>query len=262
FDLRARSYGVPLYQLLGGGTPQLKTDITISLNDTATMVRDSLAAVAAGFDTLKVKLGTRTWRQEVDTMFAIRSAVGDGIVLRLDANQGWTPKQAVQIIDALEQAGMVLDFVEQPVKARDLAGLRFVTERVKTPVLADEAVFDLADALDILSTQSADILNIKLMKCAGISQAIDIAALARRQQIPCMIGCMLESAISVAAAAHFAVAHADVVTRVDLDGPLLCATSPVNGGLIHDGPWIRLSEAPGLGIEAVRGLQEIQTYAA
>jgi len=260
YDLRARQFGVPLYQLLGGGTPRLKTDVTISVNDSATMVRDCLGAVAEGFDALKVKVGGRSWREDVQSTLAIYRAVGPNVALRLDANQGWTPKQAVQVIQALEAAGVELEFVEQPVKADDVAGLKFVTDHTLTPILADEAVFSVKDALHILSTRSADILNIKLMKTGGISQAIEIANLTRQHHRSCMVGCMLESGISVTAAAHFAVAHADVVTLVDLDGPQLCQGSAITGGLTMNGPWINLSDAPGLGITAVHGLTDVQHY--
>ncbi len=260
YDLRAQQFGVPLYQLLGGGTPRIKTDVTISVNDSVTMVQDCLRAVDQGFDALKVKVGGRTWREDVDSTLAIYRAVGPQVALRLDANQGWTPKQAVQVIQALEAAGVALEFVEQPVKADDVAGLKFVTDHTLTPILADEAVFSVTDAVHILATQSADIINIKLMKTGGISQAIEVANLTRRHHRTCMVGCMLESGISVTAAAHFAVAHADVVTLIDLDGPQLCNGTAIDGGLTMEGPWIRLSDAPGLGITAVHGLTDVQQY--
>lgn len=260
YDLRAQAFGVPLYQLLGGGVPRLKTDVTISVNDTATMVQDCRRAVAEGFDALKVKVGGKTWREDVASVLEIHRAVGPDVALRLDANQGWSPKHAVQVIQALEAQGIVLELVEQPVKAGDVAGLQFVTNHTLTPILADEAVFSVEDALHILATGSADIINIKLMKTGGISQAIEVAQLTRRHHKTCMLGCMLESAISVTAAAHFAVAFADVVTLIDLDGPQLCQGSAVDGGLTMDGPWIALPDAPGLGITAVHGLSDIQIY--
>ncbi len=265
YDLRAQQLGLPLYQLLGGGEPRIKTDVTISLNDTATMVQDCLHAVAQGFDALKIKVGGAcvgggSWRGDVDRILAIYQAVGPSVALRLDANQGWTPKHAVQVIQALEKAGVTLDFVEQPVKAADLAGLKFVTDNTLTPILADEAVFSVDDALHILSTGSADVINIKLMKTAGISQAIEVANLTRRHHKTCMMGCMLESGISVTAAAHFAVAFSDVVTTIDLDGPQLCNGSAIEGGMAMDGPWIILPNTPGLGIKAVHGVTDIQTY--
>jgi L-alanine-DL-glutamate epimerase-like enolase superfamily enzyme len=260
YDLRAQAFGVPLYQLLGGGVPRLKTDVTISVNDTATMVQDCQCAVAEGFDALKVKVGGKTWREDVHSVLEIHRAVGPDVALRLDANQGWSPKHAVQVIQALEAQGIVLELVEQPVKAGDVAGLRFVTNHTLTPILADEAVFTVEDALHILASGSADIINIKLMKTGGISQAMEVAQLTRRHHKTCMLGCMLESAISVTAAAHFAVAYADVVTLIDLDGPQLCNVSVVDGGLRMDGPWIELPDAPGLGIKAVHGLTDIQIF--
>jgi L-alanine-DL-glutamate epimerase-like enolase superfamily enzyme len=260
FDLRAQAFGLPLYRLLGGGLPKLKTDVTISVNDAATMIADARRAVAEGFDAIKVKVGGRGWREDVETTLAIRAAVGAQIALRLDANQGWTAKQAVRALHALERADAEIEFVEQPVQAGDVAGLRFVTERSAFPVLADESVFDVHDAIRLLETRSADILNIKLMKTGGLSQATEIAGLARRYGRPCMIGCMLENAISVSAAAHFAVANADVVTLVDLDGPTLCRESVVEGGMQVAGPWITLPDAPGLGVVAVHGLERVVEY--
>ena len=260
YDLRAQQFGVPLYQLLGGGVPRLKTDVTISVNDTATMVQDCLRAVGDGFDALKVKVGGHTWRDDVDSVLVIYQAVGPKVALRLDANQGWTPKHAVQVIQALERAGIALEFVEQPVKAADVEGLKFVTDHTLTPILADEAVFSVNDALHILATQSADVINIKLMKTAGISQAIEVANLTRRHHKACMVGCMLESGISVTAAAHFCVAFSDVVAYIDLDGPQLCSSNPVEGGMSMDGPWINLPDTPGLGILGVHGLTQLQTY--
>lgn len=260
FDLRAQFFGMPLYRLLGGGTPRLKTDVTISVNDTAAMVADCVKAVDEGFDALKVKVGGRTWREDVDTTIAIHNAIGPNVSIRLDANQGWTRKHALKVLQALEAAGIEIEFVEQPVKATDVAGLKFITERTNVPVLADEAVFGFDDALHILATGSADIVNIKLMKTGGLSQAIEIAQLTRRMHRGVMIGCMLEGAISVTAAAHFAVAFADVVTHIDLDGPQLCTGRAVTGGLQMNGPWIELPESPGLGIERIDGLEREQNY--
>ncbi len=260
FDLRAQSFGVPLYRLLGGSPKQLKTDVTISVNDAPTMVRDCLKAVGEGFDALKVKVGGRTWMEDVKTTLAIREAVGPDVTLRLDANQGWSPKHALKVLQALQAAGVEIEFVEQPVKAADLAGLKFVADRTNIPVLADEAVFGFEDALQVLTSGSADIVNIKLMKTGGLSQAIEIANLARRMHRPVMIGCMLEGVISVTAAAHLAVAFSDVITLIDLDGPQLCAEQVVKGGLAMNGPWIELPESPGLGIVSVDGFEHPQHY--
>jgi L-alanine-DL-glutamate epimerase-like enolase superfamily enzyme len=254
YDLWAQLHQVPLYQKLGGGASVLRTDITISVNDVGTMVADATNAVALGYRALKIKLG-KDAHLDIGRVMAIHAAVGADIELRLDANQGWTAEQAVRILSALEGAGVQPELVEQPVPARDLDGMCHVTERVSTPVMADESVFSPADALEVIRRRAANIINIKLMKAGGISGALRIADIAAEHGMTCMIGCMLESSVSVAAAAHVAAARSAVITKVDLDGPSLCQYNPVEGGASFSGPEIALAEAPGLGIHHVRDVE-------
>lgn len=252
YDLIGKKWGIPLYKLLGGARESLETDITISVNDVDTMVADSLAACSRGFRILKVKVGTDV-ELDLARLSAIRSAVPADTVLRVDANQGWTPRQAVCIIGRLEDAGLNAELVEQPVKAHDVDGLRYVTERVHTPILADESVFSAADAVHILQTHAADLVNIKLMKTGGLYNAMTIASIAKTFGAECMMGCMLEGNIAVTAAAHAALARG-VITRIDLDGPALCRENPVVGGAVFADSKITVPDAPGLGIERVEGL--------
>ncbi|SEM82753.1 o-succinylbenzoate synthase [Luteibacter sp. UNCMF331Sha3.1] len=256
YDLWGQLYGAPLYKLLGGGDPVITTDITISVDYIDKMVADSVAAVERGFESLKIKVG-KDIGVDIERVRAIYAAVEDRALLRLDANQGWTAKEAVYALHALEDAGVRLELVEQPVKARDLEGMRYVTERVHTPIMADESVFGPAEVMDLIRMRAADIINIKLMKTGGISNAIRIADIAGLYGIECMIGCMLESSISVAAAVHVAVAKADVITKVDLDGPSLCAYDPVDGGVVFNESEISIGDAPGLGIREIRGLEAL-----
>lgn len=256
YDLFAQLHGAPLYRILGGGTPVLSTDITISVDGIDTMVADALSAVERGYDALKIKIG-KDPDVDLERIRAIHAAVDGRASLRLDANQGWTPKQAVRAMQQLEDAGIHPELLEQPVKAHDLAGLKFVTDRVHTPVLADEAVFGPIELIELIRMRAADIVNIKLMKSGGLSNAIKLADIAGLHGMECMMGCMIETSISVAAAAHLAVAKADIITRVDLDGPSLCAWNPVEGGVRFDEAKIEIGEAPGLGIHAVRDLQPV-----
>lgn len=256
-DLWAQSLGAPLYRLLGGEDPVIHTDITISVGDVDAMVAASLDAVAAGFRALKIKLGKDS-RLDVDRVLAIRAAVGSDIALRLDANQAWTVTQTVQVLRTLEDAGVCPECVEQPVPAHDIDGLCEVTASIDTPVIADEAVFGPEQALEIIWRRAADIINIKLMKAGGVSQALRIADIAAEHGVECMVGCMLESSISVAAAAHVVAARRQTVTRVDLDGPALCRYNPVDGGAMFAGPVITLADAPGLGIRHVRGVERLE----
>lgn len=256
YDLFGQSFDAPLYKVLGGGDPVITTDITISVDTIDKMVADSIAAVDRGFDSLKIKVGKEIL-VDIERTKAIHAAVEDRALLRLDANQGWTAKQAVHAIQALEDAGIRLELVEQPVKAHDLEGLRYVTERVTTPIMADESVFGPAQVIELIRMRAADIINIKLMKTGGLSNAIRIADIASLHGIDCMIGCMLESSISVAAAVHLAVAKADAITKVDLDGPSLSQFNPVEGGVNFNESEITITDAPGLGIRNIRGLEPL-----
>ena len=253
-DLWAQRHGAPLYRLLGGGRPVLTTDLTISVDTVDRMVADALAALARGFDALKIKVG-RDIAADIDRVRAIDAAVAGRAALRLDANQGWTPKQAVRTLRTLEDAGVRLDLVEQPVRAIDIEGLKFVTDRVDTPVMADESAFGLVDAIELIRRRAADIVNIKLMKAGGIGNALRIAAVAEAQGVECMMGCMLEGAIGVAAAAHVAATMPGTITRIDLDGPSLCADDPVRCGVTFDDARIAIGDAPGLGVTELRGLE-------
>ncbi|MFC6840286.1 dipeptide epimerase [Xanthomonas theicola] len=254
YDLWAQLYGAPLYQMLGGGDPVITTDITISVDAIDKMVADALSALGRGFTALKIKVG-QDLGLDIERVKAIHAAVEGRALLRLDANQGWTPKQAVSAVRTLEDAGVALDLLEQPVKAWDIDGLKYVTERVNTPVMADESVFAPAQAFDLIQRRAADIVNIKLMKTGSVSNAIRIADIAALYGVQCMIGCMLESSIGVAAAVHLAVAKADIITKVDLDGPSLGLFDPVESGVIFNDSQITVTDAPGLGIREIRGLE-------
>ncbi|TKR32984.1 dipeptide epimerase [Luteimonas gilva] len=257
YDLFGQLYGAPLYKMLGGGDPVITTDITISVDYIDKMVADSIAAVDRGFESLKIKVG-KDIGLDIERVKAIYAAVEGRALLRLDANQGWTAKQAVYAMHTLEDAGVLLELLEQPVKAQDIDGLKYVTDRVHTPVMADESVFGPMEVVELIKLRAADIINIKLMKTGGISNAIRIADIAALYGVECMIGCMLETSISVAAAVHVAVAKANVITKVDLDGPSLSKFNPVDGGVIFNESEISVTDAPGLGIREIRGLEPIE----
>ncbi|QIL89489.1 dipeptide epimerase [Microbulbifer harenosus] len=256
YDLFAQSYNTPLYRLLGGGENSLTTDITISVDYIEKMVADAERAVARGFEILKVKVG-KDIGLDIERIKAVYAAVKGRALLRLDANQGWSPKQAVMAIRGLEEAGVLLELVEQPVKAGNLEGMRYISERVKTPIMADESIFGPHEVLDVIQRHAAEIINIKLMKTGGISNALKIADLAGLYDIECMVGCMLETSIGVSAAAHVAAAKAPIVSKLDLDVPSLCQYDPVVGGATYRDADIILNETPGLGIERIDGLQPL-----
>lgn len=253
YDARAQLFNVPLCQLLGSAPVALCTDITISMNPVETMVQDAKTAVAAGYRHLKIKLGSEP-ELDVARVVAIHRAVPSSVKLRLDVNQAWTAKQSISALRQIESAGIVPELVEQPVPAADLAGLKAVKDAVLTPVMADESAYSPADVALLLKQDCCDIINIKLMKTGGISGALQILALAEVAAKPCMLGSMLESSISVAAAAHLAAAYPQTIRYLDLDGPTLSSFDPVSGGTRFDGPTITLNHSAGLGIQSIRGL--------
>ncbi|MCL1631763.1 dipeptide epimerase [Sporolactobacillus sp. CPB3-1] len=250
YDCLAKRANMPLYQFLGGNTNEIETDFTVSVNRVDEMIQDALNYVQMGFRTLKIKVGSASISEDLQRVRELRKRVGDGIKLRLDANQGWRSKEAVAAIHKMEDMGLDIELVEQPLPARDFEGMKFVTEHVDTPIMADESVFGPEDAVRLLSMHGCDIVNIKLMKAGGIYGAEKINTLAESYGVECMVGCMVESNVAVTAACHFAAAKSNI-TRCDLDTPLMFASNPVVGGAVYHQSRITLPDSPGLGIQDV-----------
>ena len=247
YDLKAKASNLPLYRMLGGTQKEFRTDITISMGEIEKMIVDSLHAVSLGYDTLKVKIGDNP-QKDVERIVAIHAALDDNIKLRLDANQGWSAQESVELLHALEKQHIIAEFIEQPVAADDIEGLRYIKERVQTPLLADESIFSVKDARKLLEMQAIDYVNIKLAKTAGITQALELADLSQAFGVKCMIGCMLEGPISVAAGVHVASAKADIITMLDLDAVSLLASHSVETNIKFNESEIVLSENVGLGV--------------
>ncbi len=255
YDLFTQEKGLPLYKYLGGYRDTVETDITISINEPEEMAADAVAAVEQGFSALKLKVGIDS-EKDIQRVKAIREAVGKDMKIRLDANQGWEVDEAIRTIRKIEDMGFDVELVEQPVKARDFEGMKKVKDSVNTIIMADESCFSPEDARKLLEMKAADVLNIKLMKCGGIYNALKIIEVAEEYGVECMLGCMVESKISLTAAAHLAAAK-KIITRVDLDAAILLKEDPVEGGFHKDIPWFSLDDSPGLGITGVIGMKDI-----
>jgi L-alanine-DL-glutamate epimerase-like enolase superfamily enzyme len=251
YDLLAKSLGIPLYRLLGGNIQPLKTDITISLDSIDAMVEASRARLAEGFTILKIKVGNNP-ELDIERLEQIYRAVGSEVSMRIDANQGWQPKEAVYVGREIARRGIPVELMEQPVAAHRYRDLAYVRKRLMLPVYGDESVFSGTEALELIRIGAVDGINIKLMKCGGIYNARKIAAIAEAAGIPCMIGSMMECHLSVTAAAHLAAATS-AISIMDLDAPLFCSTNPVAGGISYHGEEIVLPDEPGLGISGLKG---------
>ena len=244
-DLAARRRGQTLHGFLGSTVDTVATDVTLSAGDADALAAAARDRVADGFDVLKVKVGTGDAAADVSRVRAVRAAIGPGPRLRLDANQGWTRRGAVTAIRALEDCD--LELVEQPVPAADLEGMAWVTDRVSTPILADESVYGVRDLVAVIRHGAADMVNVKLAKCGGLGPARTLLELAREHGIQSMVGSMMEGPVGVGAAAALVSAYPTSAVN-DLDAAWWLKEAPVVGGIRYEGSLIHLPSAPGLGV--------------
>ncbi len=200
----------------------IKTDITISLADVKVMLSEAKKACQNGMNILKVKLGSDI-SHSIEVIQKISCELPQAKIL-VDANQAWSLEESLKFIEAMKD--VKIELIEQPVVADDLNALKIITERSHIPILADEVVFTLDDAKKVIESKSAHMINIKLMKCGGITKAIEILEYAREKNVMCMLGSMLEGANSIAIAIHLAMAYRDVIKYIDLDSPLLYKELP------------------------------------
>jgi L-Ala-D/L-Glu epimerase len=250
-DLASRRAGVSLTAFLGGstGAQRVPTDVTVSAGEPDELAATATKRTAEGFTVLKLKVGTDAAR-DVARVHAVRQAAPEARI-RVDANQGWTPDQAIAVIRAMEDAGLDVEFVEQPVERHDVRGLAAVTAAVDTPVMADESVFGLRDLAAVIDQRAADLVNVKLAKCGGLGVARELLERTRAAGMGTIVGSMMEGPIGVGAAAAL-VAAVGTSHVSDLDAAWWASASPVVGGATYDAGVIVLPGTGGLGIDGLR----------
>ena len=248
-DLFAQYCGLPLYKLFGASKNTIQSCITISVKDTENMVKDALEFVQQGHHTLKIKLGLNL-QEDQNRISAIRKAVGTEITLLVDANQGWSYEESLKMIRYFEEQKLAISLLEQPVIANDLVALKKIHDQASCTIIADEACFSPADALNLAHLHACGGINIKLMKSGGIAQAQALYHIAKTAQMQVMVGCMLESPIGIAAIASFALSKPDIL-YADLDPIFLIKENYVMGGAQIKGTQLILPDKPGLGIEGI-----------
>lgn len=246
FDIKGKVMNAPLYKVLGGFSNQVETDITLSIDEPEKMAQAAKEKADRGFKIIKVKAGIDP-DKDVEAIRLIREAVDSNIKLRMDANQGWTVADAVMVMNAVEKYGV--QAVEQPRPYWDIDGTAHIRSKVNIKVMVDESVFSPIDAIKVIKKEAADIINIKLMKSGGIYKAEQINAIAQASGLTCMVGCMLESRIGIAAGAHF-VASKKNILDADLDGFMHCQECKgIEGGFAIEGGTMTLSDKPGIGVD-------------
>ena len=245
-DLWAKHLSLPLVDLLGRVHRSLPTSITIGIESLEESLEDAAEYIGRGFRILKVKIG-RSMEEDVERLHRIRQKTGPEIIIRVDANQGYSIDQFNNFLK--QTASLELELIEQPLAASDLAGMRCLPEAVRKKVAADESLLDARDLLAWLGPpQPFGICNIKLMKCGGIAPAMQIAEVAHLAGIDLMWGCMDESIVGIAAALHAALAS-PATRYLDLDGHLDLARDLVTGGLVMKNGELSVTDNPGLGVE-------------
>lgn len=245
YDLLAKRAGLPLYRLLGGEKKPVPMDVTLGMDTPEAMADSARSLTGRGIGAIKLKLGGPP-ALDIRRIRAVREAAGPDITLRVDANQGWTPAAAVAILKAVSDCG--LEYCEQPTAAWNLEALAEVRRGVSIPVMADESLFDHHDAQRLVGLGACDLFNIKLAKCGGIHTALKILSVAESAGLQCMLGCMLETRLSLTAAAHLAAARSSAAWA-DLDAAFFLAEDPVTGGIRYEGSSIILPDGPGIGAD-------------
>ena len=244
-DIIGQSKGIPLYKLYGGkNNKELVTDYTISLDNAEKMAADAVKIKEAGYPAIKVKLG-QSKKKDVERIRMIREAVGFDIPLRIDANQGWKLKEAIEILNALDAYG--IELCEEPIAKWNYMRMRKVKKNSPIPIMADESCGDAHDAERLLKLKACDLFNIKVGKAGGVFNAYEIVKLADKAGMQMQVGAFMESRLGMTASAHLALCS-DNITYCDFDTPLMFSEDMVSGGLsYHENGVMKVPDTAGLG---------------
>ncbi len=245
YDILGKYTNLPVWKLLGGFRDRIPTSITIGILSGSETVSKAKEWVSQGFKCLKLKGGLDV-ESDIARVIAVRNTVGNKIEIRFDANQGYSFENALKFVKETKSAKVEL--LEQPTSKGNPDILSRVTNDVSIPVMADESLMNLRDAFKIVKRDLADMVNIKLMKVGGISEALQINSVARSAGLEVMVGCLDESELGIAAGLHFALARPNVL-YADLDGHIGLEDDPAKGTIILKNGILYPSLKPGIGFE-------------
>jgi L-alanine-DL-glutamate epimerase-like enolase superfamily enzyme len=241
YDIMAKKAGVPVYKLLGGYRDSIPTSITIGIMPIDETILKAKQFIGEGFVILKLKGGDNL-EEDVEKVLKTRE-LGENIEIRFDANQGYTVQEALMFINKTKEAK--IELLEQPTDMNNEDLLKQVSQKVPVPVMADESLMTLKDVFRLTSNESMDMINIKLMKVGGITEALHINSVAKAAQVEAMVGCMDESALGINAGLHFALARPNII-YADLDGHLDLIDDPFAGLVVIKNGILYPGDLPGL----------------
>lgn len=244
-DVFTKFIGVPLVSFLGQKIKSLPTSNTIGIKNVEETVKEAVDYVNAGFKVLKVKLG-KDLEEDIERLVKIRERLGRDVIVRIDANQGYTVQQTLDFVKRTN--ALNIELIEQPLPAKMVAEMKGLPENIRQVIAADESLISPKDAIELVKPPRASgIFNIKLMKCGGVSEGLKIADIARLEGVDLFWGCNDESAVSITAALHAAFSCSNT-KYIDLDGSLDLGNDVVSGGFILKDGYMSCSDKPGLGL--------------
>ena len=247
-DAFTKYLDIPLVKYFGQKIKSMPTSNTIGIKNVELTLAEADEFFGMGFRVLKVKLG-KDPVEDIERMVKLRERFGNSIVIRIDANQGYSIQQTIDFYNKTKHLN--IELIEQPLPAKAIAEMKSLPDEIKKIIAADESLLTSKDALELVKPPfGAGIFNIKIMKCGGPSQGLKIADIALNAGVDLFWGCNDESAVSITASLHAAFACSNT-KYIDLDGSLDLAQDIVKGGFILKDGVMSCSDKPGLGLERV-----------
>lgn len=250
-DLQGRSVGVPAHRLLGGSVrSEVAVGGAVGIEEVDVVIERVRRQFDAGTRTFKLKVGTDP-RRDVHVLHRLREEFGFDVELRADANSGLDANRALRFARDVEDVR--LQYFEQPLPAKDLRGLARLRASVATPIAVDESLFGVRDALEIVRHDAADVLIIKLIKLGGLHAARKVAAIAEAAGLRCVSVSPYETVVGVAANVHLVASSSVFPYASELGTGVSEVALPGASELAASGGFVKVPDAPGLGVEAPRG---------